>query len=560
LAAQHIIIRTRNGQSGVPFMTKARQSFGSNIESLFDAGVLGEQTDRQLLERFRARSGEMAELAFAVLVERHGSMVFHTCRSILRDRHAAEDAFQATFLILSRRAGSLWFRDSLGPWLYGVACRVAWCARKATVRRRMHEQRAAELSALIMDDAGWDDRDAVLYDELNRLPERYRLAVMMCDLEGLTQEQAARRLGWPAGTVRSRLARARRRLRERLTRRGLVPGIIPLGISPPLPAVPASLATATVERAVSLGAACAATSTMAISEGVMKIMIASKFKLILTFVLAGGVLVSGTAMLGHRAMGVSQSAPAEAKPQEQRPDEAPAQSNTSVPVGVDSLGPEGRARLAIVRKLRDAMFKAWTNDKGDLSAYLEARKQLNDFIDSTVLMSDAGRVHYQEVQVRGLERLEKLVKEADAGDKKAETDVLMIEAERRAAEAALARAKAKTGAPRNALKARLDAARKVRDAMFLKFKAGQIDTEKYMTWHKRHDDVAHAMMMADGGNRVGFFEGRLADLEGVQQLVKKLYDNGQVPQCDIDIVEYYHLEAEEALAIEKAQGERVLGQ
>ena len=103
--------------------------------------------------------------------------------------------------------------------------------RVAAFRRRTHEQKAAGLPTLTVDDSGWDDRDAVLYEELNRLPEPYRLAVLICDLEGLTQEQAARQLGWPPGTVRSRLARGRGRLRDRLTRRGLAPAIVPVGAS-----------------------------------------------------------------------------------------------------------------------------------------------------------------------------------------------------------------------------------------------------------------------------------------------------------------------------------------
>src|SRR3954471_10456797 len=116
------------------------------VRMLFDAGTAGGLTDGQLLERFTARGGEAAELAFAALVERHGPMVFRVCRSVLRDPHEAHDAFQATFLVLVRRAGSLWVRESLGPWLHQVAYRVASCARSAEARRRRHERRAAERS------------------------------------------------------------------------------------------------------------------------------------------------------------------------------------------------------------------------------------------------------------------------------------------------------------------------------------------------------------------------------------------------------------------------------
>ncbi len=187
-------------------MKDAQRSFIEHIETLFDAGAIGEPTDRQLLERFNGRDRKAAELAFTTLVRRHGPMVFRACRAILHDPHASEDAFQATFLVLSRKATGLWVRGSLGPWLMEVACRVASAARAEAMRRRVHERKAAELSTPASDDASWDDRDAILHEELGRLPEKYRTAVVLCDLEGLTQEQAARHLGWPAGTVRSRLS------------------------------------------------------------------------------------------------------------------------------------------------------------------------------------------------------------------------------------------------------------------------------------------------------------------------------------------------------------------
>ena len=115
-----------------------------HVRMLFEAGAVGGLTDRQLLERFRAREGEAAELAFAALVERHGPMILRVCRRTLRDEHDAQDAFQATFLVLVRKAGSLRAHDSLGGWLHAVACRVAACARAAEARRRVHERKVAE--------------------------------------------------------------------------------------------------------------------------------------------------------------------------------------------------------------------------------------------------------------------------------------------------------------------------------------------------------------------------------------------------------------------------------
>src|SRR5688500_5567942 len=150
-------------------------------------------------------------------------MVLRVCRGILRDGHDAEDAFQATFLILARKARSLWVRDSPGPWLHGVAYRVASTARSTVSRRRSKERQAAERMSAVVAERDWDDLGAVVHEELNRLPGRYRAAVVLCCLEGLTQQQAAQQLGWPLGTVQSRLARGRERLRLRLTRRGLAP-------------------------------------------------------------------------------------------------------------------------------------------------------------------------------------------------------------------------------------------------------------------------------------------------------------------------------------------------
>jgi RNA polymerase sigma factor (sigma-70 family) len=195
------------------------------LKTLFEDGVPAELTDGQLLERFATGRGESAELAFAILVERHGPMVLRAARGILRDDHEAMDAFQATFLILVRKGRSLWVRDSLGPWLHRVACRAAGRARAEVTRRRTLERRLAAVSPHRVAD---DDRDglaAAVHEELNRLPDRYRIPIVLCDLEGRTCEEAARHLGCPIGTIGSRLARGRERLRGRLARRGLAPAI-----------------------------------------------------------------------------------------------------------------------------------------------------------------------------------------------------------------------------------------------------------------------------------------------------------------------------------------------
>src|SRR5262249_38678784 len=137
------------------------------------------------------------------------------------------DAFQATFLVLVKKARGLWVQDSLGPWLHQVAFRTASCARSAAARRRRHERAAAiPVSAAIETDhpSHHHELKAVFHEEIERLAERYRAPLVLCDLEGRTHEQAARHLGWPVGTVKSRLSRGRERLRDRLIRRGFALG------------------------------------------------------------------------------------------------------------------------------------------------------------------------------------------------------------------------------------------------------------------------------------------------------------------------------------------------
>jgi RNA polymerase sigma factor (sigma-70 family) len=240
---------------------------GWHLGRLFSAGSAVGLTDGELLERF-ARRDEAAEAAFETLLVRHGSMVLTVCRQVLGDAHAAEDAFQAAFLVLVRRAASLRVREpgSLGPWLHGVAYRIALKARQQAARRRARERRAA-MPAVGRPSLALEQGElrALLHEEVNRLPAKYRAPVVLCYLEGRTHDEAAAALRWPVGTVRGRLARARDRLRARLTRRGLAPGGW-IGASPLGPATriepPAWLLEATVAAALE-GRPAAAAAAMA---------------------------------------------------------------------------------------------------------------------------------------------------------------------------------------------------------------------------------------------------------------------------------------------------------
>jgi RNA polymerase sigma factor (sigma-70 family) len=177
-----------------------------------------ESSDRELVSRFVDFRDEQA---FAVLVRRHGPMVLGVCRRVLDNAQDAEDAFQATFIVLARKAHVVEKPELLANWLYGVAYRTARKARAQAVRRGHHERQAALMAGTVAVEAG-DNRQeirGVLDEELQHLPPKYRVPLVLCYLEGMTNEQAAQKLGWPAGSMSYRLARGRELLRGRLARR-----------------------------------------------------------------------------------------------------------------------------------------------------------------------------------------------------------------------------------------------------------------------------------------------------------------------------------------------------
>src|SRR5439155_22313723 len=210
-------------------------------------------TDGQLLDRY-VRSRE--EAAFASLVRRHGPMVWGVCRRVLRGHQDVEDAFQATFLVLVRKAASVVPREMVGNWLYGVAYRTALGAKTACARRRAKEREMPRREAL--DEDIWSKLRPLLDHELSHLPDKYRLPIVLCDLEGKSRKDAARQLGWREGTLSGRLARARVLLARRLAARRLAlsGGALAstLSSSTALAGVPAPLVMSTVKAAALLAA------------------------------------------------------------------------------------------------------------------------------------------------------------------------------------------------------------------------------------------------------------------------------------------------------------------
>lgn len=183
---------------------------------------VGSLPDDELIDRFLNGSRDEAEAAFRAIVVRHGPMVLGVCRHVLNQHQDSEDAFQATFVVLARKAGSIHDRRVLGRWLYEVAYRIAVRAKTTAMKRRTLERQVTEMSVTAPEsEVGWNELRPVIHEEVSRLPEKYRTPVVLCYLEGKTNEEVAEMLRWPVGTVKGRLSRARELLRSRLTRRGL---------------------------------------------------------------------------------------------------------------------------------------------------------------------------------------------------------------------------------------------------------------------------------------------------------------------------------------------------
>jgi HlyD family secretion protein len=281
------------------------------IRTLFGVGTASSMTDGQLLDRFLGGDGDAAESAFAALVERHGPMVLRVCRGVLGDLHQADDAFQASFLILARKAGSVRKSGSLASWLFGVARRVAVRAKADRARRVSHERRRAAMADDPARTVGSSDPMPEVHEEVGRLPAKYRVPILLCYFEGLTHEEAAGQLGLPVGTVKVRLSRARERLRGRLARRGLAPTLaIGVAAGDASGAVPARLAESTIRAAARVAAGWAAgvsAPVAALVEGVLGAMSLIKLKPLVALAVVGlTLLVASTSASPRRPDAPSQ--------------------------------------------------------------------------------------------------------------------------------------------------------------------------------------------------------------------------------------------------------------
>jgi RNA polymerase sigma factor (sigma-70 family) len=320
--------------ANAPLCTLVRQ-----LRGLVDPHPSEAATDGQLLERFTVGREEEA---FAGLLRRHGPMVLGVCRRVLGHAQDAEDVFQATFLLLARKSGSIRQGEAVSGWLHAVASRLALKARARAAQQRRRERQAAARRTPTPDlKSAWQELEAALDDEVQRLPPAFRAPLVHCYLEGQTQEEASRRLGCPLGTVRSRLARARQLLRDRLARRGLV--LSAAALTTALAATPASALPAPLfDAALKAGLLSAAGQTVTgsvsartaalVDEG-LRAMAVGKLKIAVLLFLLGGLLATAAVVVARRALADSvpaaqasdrgPKAPVKPEPAADRADEKP---------------------------------------------------------------------------------------------------------------------------------------------------------------------------------------------------------------------------------------------
>jgi RNA polymerase sigma factor (sigma-70 family) len=366
-------------------------------------------TDGQLLECFVTHGDDAA---FAALVRRHGPMVFNVCRRVLRHAQDAEDAFQATFLVLVRKAGSIARRELLGNWLYGVAYRTALEARSAAGRRIVRERQVSEMPEPEVADRTdvWRDLRPLLDQALNRLPEKYRVPVVLCDLEGRTRNEVARQLGIPEGTLSGRLTTARRLLAKRLAHHGLALSAASLATALSQGAasacVPAPLTTSTIEAATAVAAGQVVTAKFtahvaALAEGVLKTMFITKLRIVAAIVFAAALLIGG-GVLAHQPSALPLPSVLTGK----RTEPSDADKDAGVPriLKLDARGrrvvwsPDGKT-LAVVTKVektilgiqydrRGSAIRLWDVEKGEVRETLAEDKEKGLAFQQVVFSAD----------------------------------------------------------------------------------------------------------------------------------------------------------------------------
>lgn len=399
------------------------------IHKLADVQALAQWSDGQLLDHF-VRSQD--ENAFEQLLRRHGPMVLGVCRRILTQPDDAEDAYQATFLVLVRKAASIHPPEMVGNWLYGVACRTALKARAMAHERRVKEKQGDSMNRQpsIAGDAAdaWTDLQDVLDDELERLPEKYRALIVLCDIEGRSRKEVADALNLPEGTLSSRLATARKRLAQRLARRGITlsAGAIATLLTQNLASasVPPALNVTTLQSVsiflnASTAAGAIAPNVAALAEGVLKAMFLAKLKTVSTVIVLVGFLLAGVAALvstGSDAQaqqtqqaaqaegkkddaGDKEKKPVESKGKEKEKDNKAFSGKDTDPV--TSLKDRLKKHESEIAKIRRAMLKEIDEEIDKVETALKKAREAQKAGDRTAFQK-AGQLTGEKIRLQSL--------------------------------------------------------------------------------------------------------------------------------------------------------------
>jgi len=411
------------------------RAFGEPLELLFGAGTCAGLSDGQLLSRLVAGRDQAGELAFEALVMRHGPMVLRVCNQALDDPDDVHDALQAVFLVLAHRAAAIHSRESVGSWLYGVALRVASRARVTAIRRHIRDRRTTLAAQAIAatsprqaerSSIEREDRARILDQEISRLPEKYRAPIVLCYLEGLTHDEAATRLSWPVGTVRSRLSRGRDALRHRLNRRGVTATALlgPLGAwvsgeqlasaaqagavaAAELGAIPTKLSTAIVKMVfqVAAGPSPAASSvqagSLALAQGVLNMMALKKLMVTASVLVSLFAITIGGGVVWVRTSQAQGSQKDATQPTSSQASKAATSAVAVEPADVDRLVQEMRE---LARRRYETARDFFGFGKVSLDRVIDACEQIREVELSTAKSQEERRT----ILERSLSRLKEL--------------------------------------------------------------------------------------------------------------------------------------------------------
>jgi RNA polymerase sigma factor (sigma-70 family) len=400
-------------------------------------------TDAELLEHYLTRRDEAA---FEGLVHRHGPMVLGVCRRILRNEADAEDAFQATFLVFVRKAASIRSRSTLSNWLYGVAHNTALKAKAMNCKRHLKEREAGTAPKHEARAEVWQKVQTLLDAELSGLPDKYRIPIVLCDLEGKTIKEAARHLGWPQGTVATRLTRGRAQLARRLTKHGLtlsgsvIAAMVVQGTTSA--GVPASLVFSTVQTATAVAAGqTAATGIISakvalLTERVVKTMLIAKLKA-LTVLLAAGIVLGTGGLTGYYSLAVEPqankqevlfvaSALDDQKPKEARSEEAKdaeskeAQAKKKKAEANEAEAKEAEAKEAQAKKKKAEASEAEAKEAEAKEAYAKKKKAEANEAEAKEAEAKEAYAKKKKAEANEAEAKEAAAKEAQIKKKNAE--------------------------------------------------------------------------------------------------------------------------------------------